>query len=154
MDNGTTEQILELIDALDVSGKRRILHSLQTSLASQTESIQDAVAAEKKENTFVNEWDEMAYIIADDKRVNWIEWGPYQVVVTLLEDIPALKLRRGQVGAVKQMVAPNMCDVEFIDVFGFAYATATLHVEQLMRLHFHLEGVDPNPSLRWAAARR
>ncbi len=149
MNDNPIEQITDLIDTLEPSDKRKILHALQASLA---ETIEDAFVAEKKKHTFASEWDEMAYIIADDKRINWIEWGPYQVVVALLEDIPTLGLRRGQVGAVIQMSAPDMYDVEFMDVFGFAYAFATLHVEQLMRLHFHLEGVDPNPVFRWQAS--
>lgn len=146
MDNAT-EQVLDLIETLSVSGKRHILHALQTGLASQSETIAEAFSVEPEQFP-ADKRDDLAYIIADDKRVNWMEWGPYHVVVALLEDVSALNLRRGQVGAVKAMSAPEMCDVEFMDVFGFTYATATLHVEQLMRLHFHLEGVDPNPSLQ------
>ena len=151
--NDSFEQIKLLVTSLDAGSKRQLLHHLQSTLSTQVESVEAAFAEQPKSEVPDDVTDEMSYIIADSKRINWIEWGPYQVVVALLEDIPSLNLRRGQVGAVKQNIAPDMFEVEFIDVFGFTYATATLHVEQMMRLHFHLHGVDPNPSLRWNAAK-
>jgi hypothetical protein len=62
-------------------------------------------------------------------------------VVALLEDVPAEKLRRGEVGTVVE-VFPDKPDlpkaflVEFSDDTGMAYAFATLRPDQLMKLYF------------------
>jgi len=56
-------------------------------------------------------------------------------VVALLEDLPAKKLRRGQVGTVVENLAPGVYEVEFSDDSGRTYASLALRDGQLMRLH-------------------
>lgn len=57
--------------------------------------------------------------------------------VALLEDVPAegVVLQRGEVGAVVEILAPGVYEVEFCDDQGRAYAFASLHAEQLLVLH-------------------
>jgi hypothetical protein len=57
-------------------------------------------------------------------------------VVALLEDIPAERLERGQVGTILEELAPNVYEVEFSDTNGRTYATAALRGEQLMQLRY------------------
>ncbi len=59
-------------------------------------------------------------------------------VVALLEDVPAQKLVRGQVGTVIENLAPNVFEVEFIDSEGRTYASAALNSRQLLVLHHKL----------------
>ena len=56
-------------------------------------------------------------------------------VVALLEDLPQLKLYRGQVGTIVEVYEPNVFEVEFSDTTGQAYALETLRAEQLILLH-------------------
>jgi uncharacterized protein DUF4926 len=56
-------------------------------------------------------------------------------VVALLEDHPEKDLRRGQVGAVVENLAPGVYEVEFSDDAGRGYASLALGEDQLMRLH-------------------
>jgi len=58
-------------------------------------------------------------------------------VVALLEDVQAegVLLQRGEVGAVVEILAPEVYEVEFCDDHGRAYAFASLHAEQLLVLH-------------------
>lgn len=58
-------------------------------------------------------------------------------VVALLEDVQAegALLQRGEVGAVVEILAPEVYEVEFCDDQGRAYAFASLHAEQLLVLH-------------------
>jgi len=56
-------------------------------------------------------------------------------VVALLEDLPAKKLRRGQVGTVVENLAPGVYEVEFSDDSGRTYASLALGDRQLIRLH-------------------
>ena len=58
-------------------------------------------------------------------------------VVALLEDVQAegALLQRGEVGAVVEVLAPEVYEVEFCDDQGRAYAFASLHAEQLLVLH-------------------
>jgi hypothetical protein len=58
-------------------------------------------------------------------------------VVALLEDAQAegVLLQRGEVGAVVEVLAPDVYEVEFCDDQGRAYAFASLHAEQLLVLH-------------------
>ena len=58
-------------------------------------------------------------------------------VVELLEDVEAegVLLQRGEVGAVVEILAPEVYEVEFCDDHGRAYAFASLHAEQLLILH-------------------
>ena len=57
--------------------------------------------------------------------------------VALLEDIQTeeVLLQRGEVGAVVEVLAPGVYEVEFCDDQGRAYAFASLHTEQLLVLH-------------------
>jgi Domain of unknown function (DUF4926) len=57
--------------------------------------------------------------------------------VALLEDVQVegVLLQRGEVGAVVEVLAPEVYEVEFCDDQGHAYAFASLHAEQLLVLH-------------------
>jgi hypothetical protein len=57
--------------------------------------------------------------------------------VALLEDVQVdgVLLQRGEVGAVVEVLAPNVYEVEFCDDQGRAYAFASLRAEQLLVLH-------------------
>ena len=57
--------------------------------------------------------------------------------VALLEDVQAegVPLKRGEVGAVVEILAPQVYEVEFCDDQGRAYAFASLHADQLLVLH-------------------
>ncbi len=58
--------------------------------------------------------------------------------VALVEDMPALKLRRGQVGTIVEEYEPDMFEVEFSDFKGRTYALETLPASQLMVLQYEL----------------
>lgn len=60
-------------------------------------------------------------------------------VVALLEDMPAERIRRGEVGTIVEHLAPNVFEVEFSDDEGRTYAMLPLRHDQLMRLHFKRE---------------
>jgi hypothetical protein len=62
-------------------------------------------------------------------------------VVALTEDVPAHKLRRGQVGTVVEELAPNVFEVEFTDNDGRTYAMGALRADQLMVLHYQAADV-------------
>ena len=57
--------------------------------------------------------------------------------VALLEDVQVegALLQRGEVGAVVEVLAPDVYEVEFCDDQGRAYAFASLHAKQLLVLH-------------------
>ena len=57
--------------------------------------------------------------------------------VALLEDVQAeeVLLQRGEVGAVVEILAPDVYEVEFCDDQGRAYAFASLYTDQLLVLH-------------------
>jgi hypothetical protein len=57
--------------------------------------------------------------------------------VALLEDVQVegMLLQRGEVGAVVEILAPDVYEVEFCDDQGRAYAFANLHIDQLLVLH-------------------
>ena len=57
-------------------------------------------------------------------------------VVALAEDLPERGLRRGQVGTVVMVHAPNVFEVEFSDNQGKTYAMLALKAEQLLVLRF------------------
>ena len=59
-------------------------------------------------------------------------------VVALIEDFPERSLQRGQVGTVVELLDANTYEVEFSDDQGRTYATAPLHTDQLIVLHFEL----------------
>ena len=56
-------------------------------------------------------------------------------VVALTEDIPDHGLRRGQVGTIVEILAPDVFEVEFADNEGRTYATLALNAKQLLVLH-------------------
>jgi hypothetical protein len=55
--------------------------------------------------------------------------------VALLEDLPKRKLKRGEVGTVVEILAPDVYEVEFCDDEGQTYAELALRGEQLIPLH-------------------
>jgi len=55
--------------------------------------------------------------------------------VALLEDLPERKLRRGEVGTVVEVLAPDVYEVEFCDDEGQTYAELALRRDRLIALH-------------------
>lgn len=55
--------------------------------------------------------------------------------VALLNDLPERKLKRGEVGTIVEVLAPEVYEVEFCDEEGQAYAELALRSDQLMVLH-------------------
>ena len=55
-------------------------------------------------------------------------------IVALVEDLPELKLYRGQVGTIVEEYEPDVFEVEFSDTKGRTYALETLKATQLMTL--------------------
>jgi hypothetical protein len=53
-------------------------------------------------------------------------------VVTLIEELPELKLFRGQVGTIVEEYEPQVFEVEFSNMRGRTYALETLKANQLM----------------------
>ncbi len=56
-------------------------------------------------------------------------------VVALLEDVPELKLHRGEVGTIVEEFEDGSVEVEFADKRGVAYAFADLPKSKLLALH-------------------
>lgn len=56
-------------------------------------------------------------------------------VVALLDDMPERNLRRGQVGTIVEILAPDVYEVEFSDDEGRTYASLALPAAKLIRLH-------------------
>jgi len=55
--------------------------------------------------------------------------------VALVQDIPSRKLKRGEVGTVVEILAPDVYEVEFCDDEGQTYAELALRGNQLIPLH-------------------
>ena len=55
--------------------------------------------------------------------------------VALLENIPARRLRRGEVGTVVEVLAPDVYEVEFCDDEGQTYMELALRNDQIIALH-------------------
>ncbi|HYX72484.1 MAG TPA: DUF4926 domain-containing protein [Nitrososphaera sp.] len=55
--------------------------------------------------------------------------------VALLEDLPERKLKRGEVGTVVEILAPEVFEVEFCDDEGQTYAEIAVRGDQLVTLH-------------------
>ena len=55
--------------------------------------------------------------------------------IALVEDIPSRKLKRGEVGAVVEILAPEVYEVEFCDDEGQSYAELALRADQIISLH-------------------
>jgi len=58
--------------------------------------------------------------------------------VALIEDLPTLKLYRGQVGTIVEEYEQDVFEVEFSDLKGRTYALETLQASQLMLLRHEL----------------
>ena len=56
-------------------------------------------------------------------------------VVALTSDIPEKHLRRGQVGTIVEILAPDTVEVEFCDLDGIPYAMCAVPEKSLMVLH-------------------
>jgi len=61
--------------------------------------------------------------------------------VALLEDLPERGLKRGEVGTVVELLAPDVYEVEFCDEEGQTYAELALRGESLVQLHNQGEGL-------------
>ena len=57
--------------------------------------------------------------------------------VALLNDLPAHKLVRGQVGVIRERVGVGLYRVGFSDTDGSPYAELTLHAGQMLLLYWH-----------------
>jgi len=55
--------------------------------------------------------------------------------VALIHDIPSHRLKRGEVSAVVEILAPNFYEVEFCDDDGQTYCELALRDAQLIPLH-------------------
>ena len=55
--------------------------------------------------------------------------------VALLENIPERRLRRGEVGTVVEVLAPDIYEVEFCDDEGQTYMEPVLRGNQIIALH-------------------
>ena len=56
-------------------------------------------------------------------------------VVALVADLPSEGLRRGQVGTIVELLAPDVYEVDFSDNHGRTYALTALRAEQVLLLH-------------------
>jgi hypothetical protein len=55
--------------------------------------------------------------------------------VALVDDLPERKLKRGEVGTVVEILAPDVFEVEFSDDEGQTYAELALRADQVIALH-------------------
>jgi hypothetical protein len=55
--------------------------------------------------------------------------------VALIDDLSERNLKRGEVGTVVEILAPDVFEVEFSDEGGETYAAIALRAEQLIALH-------------------
>jgi hypothetical protein len=74
--------------------------------------------------------------------------------VALLGNIPARKLRAGEVGTVVELLDDGVYEVEFCDEDGQTYAQFALRSDQIMPLHrqgksFRMAWSRRNPSSSW-----
>jgi len=60
-------------------------------------------------------------------------------VVALLKPIPEEGLRKGQVGAVVEILAPDVFEIEFCDRFGKTLAILPVKEKDLLLLKYELE---------------
>ena len=61
--------------------------------------------------------------------------------LALLEDLPQRNLKKGEVGTVVEILAPDVFEVEFSDDDGQTYAMFALRENQLMLLHNQGKGL-------------
>ena len=57
-------------------------------------------------------------------------------VVVLIEAIPSLKLRKGELGTIVEILADNVFLVEFADTKGITYAMKPLNSAVLMKVYY------------------
>ncbi|MEM9090455.1 MAG: DUF4926 domain-containing protein [Cyanobacteria bacterium P01_F01_bin.53] len=57
-------------------------------------------------------------------------------VVVMIQDLPEVNLRKGQVGTIVEVYSPGEFEVEFVDLKGKTYALETLSADQLMQIHY------------------
>ena len=57
-------------------------------------------------------------------------------IVALLDDLPKMRLVRGQVGTIVENLALGIFEVEFSGDNGHTYASAMLRADQLLVLHY------------------
>ncbi len=57
-------------------------------------------------------------------------------IIALTEDMPSIRLYRGQVGTIVEKYESDVFEVEFSDTKGRTYALETLREGQLMLLHY------------------
>ena len=57
-------------------------------------------------------------------------------VIALLEDLPASGLKRGQVGTIVELLAPDVYEVEFSDDAGQTYASVAVRREHQIQLRY------------------
>ncbi len=57
-------------------------------------------------------------------------------VVALTDDLPERELRRGQVGTVVEVLAPDVYEVEFTDNDGRTYAELAVNADKLLILRY------------------
>ena len=55
--------------------------------------------------------------------------------VALIDDLPERNLKRGEVGTIVEILAPDVFEVEFSDDEGQTYAELSLRDDQLIALH-------------------
>ena len=77
--------------------------------------------------------DELLCIVEEDEMSESIKLLD---VVALTDELPARKLRRGQVGTVVELLGQDVFEVEFADNDGRAYASLALKEDQLLVLHY------------------
>ncbi len=56
-------------------------------------------------------------------------------VITLTLDLPEFSLYKGQVGTIVELYAPDVFEVEFVDLQGKTYAVETINASQVLKLH-------------------
>lgn len=62
-------------------------------------------------------------------------------VVALVDDMPQKNLKRGQVGTIVEILAPNVFEVEFSDLDGQAYEICAVPELNLMVLRHLPEAI-------------
>jgi hypothetical protein len=55
--------------------------------------------------------------------------------VALIDDLPERQLKRGEVGTVVEILAPDVFEVEFSDDEGRTYSQLALRTDQIIVLH-------------------
>ncbi len=57
-------------------------------------------------------------------------------VVVLTKALPALNLRRGELGTIIEILSDDVFLVEFADTKGITYSMPTLHANDLMKIYY------------------